>query len=320
MANSGAFLDMIRNTGKGLCLRMLLTVLVIAGFLYTVVLTALSTYGSKPFENEKGFYGVTDLETCLMPASYYYFIRIFVGFALFFMTVFAIVMVVQKFVLGQNEKHCGALPLSFMAVLIVSLNLNTGWLFVEDDLNAIGSFVLILLLFISNCIAICYASYNFTCCGSFLYQDAIMDFWMGIIVLNCMAIYAAWSLVQFCLSFTVLLIHEGKYDTDSVCLGVLITLQLLLIIWFIIENSVLASFLNPVVAHYVVLVWYIATLYPSQVSRADSVMRGLLITSLVVEVIGLFLRLVITFKRNTGNKIYGTMTPSTAPTEDNTGP
>ena len=74
------------------------------------------------------------------------------------MVMAAIVMVVQEVVLGEGQ--CAALPLCFLLVLIISLNFNTGWLFAEDDLNASWSFIVSLLLLISNCIALVYAAYK----------------------------------------------------------------------------------------------------------------------------------------------------------------
>lgn len=67
-------------------------------------------------------------------------------------------MVAQKFVLGPGKRQFGALPYSFMITLFISLNLNTGWLFAEDSLNASWSFIVSMLLLISNCIALAYAT------------------------------------------------------------------------------------------------------------------------------------------------------------------
>ncbi|MPC17711.1 hypothetical protein E2C01_010576 [Portunus trituberculatus] len=218
-------------------------------------------------------------------------------------------MVVQKFILGPGKRHCGALPFSFLIMLFISLNLNTGWLFAVDQLNATWSFVVSMFLFISNCIALTYAAVNFSIFGKSLHQESNVDFWMGIGVLNAMAVYTTGSLVGFLESFTIFLSHEMKHDMYKVCTGIIILLHLLVILWFIIENTWLTYTFNTIVLHYGVLVWYVATMYPKQILQSTSAMNGLLISNVVVAVLALFFRIIILYSRNKHNKLYKMSTP-----------
>ncbi|XP_063865980.1 uncharacterized protein LOC135103514 [Scylla paramamosain] len=317
MDEENGFDSKIKNMRRSLIIRTVLTVLLVIAILYTIILSSLAGRGAGPFKNPRGFTSVPAFATCLMPAGYYYFIWVLVDFALLFIVIYAIVMVAQKFVLGSGKRQCGALPFSFLITLFISLNLNTGWLFAEDNLNASWSFIVSLFLLVSNCIALAYATFNFSTFGKCLHQESIMDFWMGIGVLNAMAVYTTWSLVQFLESFTVFLSFEIKHDMYKVCTGMIILLHLLIILWFIIENTWLTYTFNTIILHYGVLVWYVATLYPRQIQNSNSVMNGLLISNVVLAVLALFFRLVILYSRNKDNRLYKVNTLATTIVEEN---
>ncbi|XP_050700549.1 uncharacterized protein LOC126987547 isoform X2 [Eriocheir sinensis] len=306
------------NVFGGLRLRVVLTVLVKTCTFCLVVLGLLAYQGAGPFQHGRGSDNVPFL-ACLRPARHYHLVLIPLYCGLLFAGFYAVAMVVVK-VKGTGGRHRGVVPSSFLLVLVVSLSLNVGLLFAEDRRNASASLALSLLLSLSNSVALCFLAVSFWSSAKTIYRESIADFWLNVAVLNIMATYVAWSLIQFIISLGVFLTLEKKMNEHDVCSGELIVFIVLLLAWSLFENSALSHCCNTIIMHYLVLMYFLVMVIARQSGSPDQMLQILSISSLVVTLLLLAVRLAFLVRMNRGSNLCGSRTQETPQLEESPAP
>ncbi|XP_068250481.1 uncharacterized protein [Palaemon carinicauda] len=285
------------------CARVFVTLLLTATMIYTITLNGLAGPGIGPFKQSTG--NVSDLFfTCITPAGFTFAIWSVIYICLVLILIYAITLLFREVEDDRAWKAGGAISIPFMLMLVVNFNLNVGWLFAWDAVNATGSAILLLLIALTNTIAIAFMEHSFAQAASSLYTISKLDFWCGILSINGMGFYVAWTILASLVNLTILFQYEIELEGNGVCLGVLIFLLVALLIWFVLENSLLKMFSNPLITHYLVVIWAMTGIYSEQKELASGEVVALLITNLTVASVMLLARIGFLIYRNRINKLY----------------
>lgn len=119
------------------------------------------------------------------------------------------------------------------------------------------------------------------------------DAWcIRILVQNGIQFYATWTLVATLINAAIVMSYEVGLATQSTSLIALVTLGLLVISWFIVENSVLIKYTQCTIATYVVLIIALSGIL-ANIYGYDPMISRLTIGLLVVSVLGFFMRLAV---------------------------
>lgn len=283
--------------------RVATTVFLVATMIYTVIFNAFAGSGKPPFNNPTG--NVSDqLFTCITPAGFTFSIWAIIYICLILIVIYAIALLFLKTEQVEAWKLGGAISTSFILVLAINLNLNVGWLFAWDAINVTGSAIILLLVALTNGIAISLALYNFSKDAARLYTQSKFHFWCGILVINGMGIYDTWTTLASFLNLTIFFKYKVELDSNAVCLGMLIFILVAFIGWFILENTVLKVFANPLITHYMVLVWAMVGIYEEQQDLVSEEVTALIIALMAAGSFMLVVRIVLIIYRNNNNAIY----------------
>ncbi|CAL4128338.1 unnamed protein product [Meganyctiphanes norvegica] len=127
---------------------------------------------------------------------------------------------------------------------------------------------------------------------------------MGIFVINGHGFYDTWTTLASLINLTIFFKYQIEVDGETVCIIMLSVILVGFLGWFILENTVLKLYGNPLITHYMVIIWASYGQYLSQygVSKA---LDALIITNMSVFSAVLVARVVILAIRNRRNGIYG---------------
>ncbi|XP_042890055.1 uncharacterized protein LOC122264992 isoform X2 [Penaeus japonicus] len=295
--------DVMYSLKSGRLGRIVVTSLLAVVLVYTLVFNGLAGPGLPPFTQSTG--NISDLLfTCVTPAGYTFSIWGVIYFALVAILIYAISLLFRK--VGDDDawKLGGSVSIPFMIVFIINLNLNVGWLFAWDAVNATGSAILLLLIAITNAIAISLSSVSFGKVASDLYQNSKLDFWAGVCVLNGYDIYDTWTTLAALINLTAFFTYETDVNGNSVCIGVLVFVLVAYSGYFILENTFLAFWGNPCFTHYIVLLWAMIGIHTEQKDKASTEVIALIITLIAASAVMLVARLIILVLRNRKNTFY----------------
>ncbi|XP_066981153.1 uncharacterized protein [Macrobrachium rosenbergii] len=267
--------DVLAGGGGGRTTRIFVTVLLTATLIYTITLNGLAGPGVGPFKQSTG--NVSDkFFTCITPAGFTFSIWSIIYISLVLIIIYAITLLFRK-VEDEPAWGAGGAISAFMLTLFVNLNLNVGWLSDKD----------------------CFAR-----AASSLLTKSKLDFWCGILSINGMGFYVTWTILAALLNLTIFFKYEIELDGNGICLGVLIFLLVVLIAWFILENSLLRMFSNPLVTHYAVVIWAMAGMHSKQKNIASGEVVALIITNMTAAAVMLVARIGFLIYRNRINKLY----------------
>jgi len=283
--------------------RTILTVVFCIVLLGTLVLSGLAGPGITPFTQSTG--NVSDkYSTCITPASFTFSIWGLIYACLVVIALYAISLLFRSIDGRRAWQFDGAVSLAYLLVHSINLALTITWLFVWDAENVTGSAILLLLVAITNVTAISIAAYSFGKGASELYQRSKIDFWMGIFVINGHGFYVTWTILAGLINLTMFFIYEIELIGETVCIAMLSAVLIGFFGWFILENTVFQRSANPLITHYMVVIWASCGIYAA-LDGTSKAIEGLTIANISVFSSVLFARLVILLVRNWRNKIYG---------------
>ncbi|KAJ0059537.1 hypothetical protein NL108_001892, partial [Boleophthalmus pectinirostris] len=159
---------------------------------------------------------------------------------------------------GYGYVYCSpsVLPYGFFVSWCLNLGFNIGWLIVWDQGNMIVALVFLILVIITN-----YSMIFFICHGLHLYGPWLMkyhkeDLWCyRIIVQNGVMIYTTWTTIATLINLAIVLTYEaGMNPLDAGTISYSI-LSVVLLAWFVLENTVLDKHVRYVLIVYPVVIW-----------------------------------------------------------------
>ncbi|XP_069156083.1 uncharacterized protein [Procambarus clarkii] len=283
--------------------RSVVTAVLAASVLSTVTLSALAGLGLVPFRHSTASVSAT-LATCVTPAAYTFSIWAVIYTVLVLIVMYAIALLFLKVGEVKAWRLGGAVPTSSLLTLVISLNLIVGWLFAWDAIDVTGSSIILWLIAVSSGIAVSLSANSFAKDAPSLYKKSKFHFWSGILVINGLALYNTWTAIAAIISRNIFYEYEIDLNSNTICLLELIILLALFVGWFILENTILILYANPLIIHNMVLLWAAVGIYIEQKDLASTEELTLMIITIATASVLIVTRIVILLYRNKNNAIY----------------
>jgi len=291
------------NGRSGWIVRVVLTVIFCATLVTTLVFNGLAGPGLPPFTRSTG--NVSDeFNTCITPAGFTFSIWGLIYACLVAIAIYVVSLLFRRVGDQKAWQLGGAVTSPFLLVLTINLIFNITWLFLWDAADVTGSAVLLVLIALSNATAISMSAVSFGKSASQLYVTSKADFWMGIFVLNGHGFYDTWTTLAALINLTAFFKYQVGVDGETVCIVMLSFVLISFFGWFILENTVLKLYGNPLITHYMVIIWASYGIYEGS-GGISNTLDALIITNIAVFSAVLIGRLVILGIRNWRNGIYG---------------
>ncbi|XP_062377580.1 uncharacterized protein LOC134066305 isoform X2 [Sardina pilchardus] len=220
-------------------------------YIVAIVLNILAGPGFSPFTNSTGNISAK-YDTDITPSGWTFSIWIVIYIWLTFMMVYILCTLCLRNSYGYTYCSPPVLPYGFFISFIVNMICNITWLLLWDREQMIAALVIIALVALTNYIMIFFSCHGLKIYGAWLNKYHKRDLWLiRILVQNGIATYMTWTTLATLINLAIVMDYDGQLsraDAGTVCLSFL---TVLMILWFILENSVLDKYVR-----------YILTIYP----------------------------------------------------------
>ncbi|XP_076056600.1 uncharacterized protein LOC143034433 isoform X2 [Oratosquilla oratoria] len=201
-------------------------------------------------------------EIDVTPAGYTFIIWSVIYVWLFMAHVYALILLCRRNAVGAAFMSPPVLTPWPVAIYTFNLLCNITWVFLWDHQLIIYSSAFLWAIALSNWIALGWLHRNVYVHGPWMARHAKVDLWMlRILWHNGLALYTAWTTVAALLNLGIALRYEAGLDMQTVSYVVLGTLSAIMILWFILENTVLDRFVRYTVTPYAVIVHAVVGIY-----------------------------------------------------------
>lgn len=168
---------------------------------------------------------------------------------------------------------CIASPL-YCLVLTLNLLLNLTWIFVWDNQLLVAASVVLILIAVTNVAQMAIVARNIAMENHALKEEQTKTYWTYVILsLNGPAIYTTWTVIASMLNLTIALRYSDMTDSNPdmiTCTRISLSILLvLLIVWFVLENTVLDKTVRFIVTPYLVVIWASYAIIDNQKSQPD---------------------------------------------------
>lgn len=140
--------------------------------------------------------------------------------------------------------------------LISNFLYNTAWIFTWDREQIAAASVLLFLIAKTNIIALGILARNIAQDGHQLREDKPKIYWNYVVLpMNGQGIYTTWTVIASLVNFGTALVYVAGVEMETashVCLG---TLLAVLIVYFVLENTILDNYIRLLLTPYLVVIW-----------------------------------------------------------------
>ncbi|XP_030613146.1 uncharacterized protein LOC115799978 [Archocentrus centrarchus] len=256
-------------------------VLAVSFYIITMVFSALAALGKHPFLlNTKNISDefVTQITPSGWTFSVWSIIYVFMGVGLLF--VFAGIF--RKNAYGYVYCSPVILPHGFFVTLCINLGINIGWLLLWDRKYTPAALAFLILIALTNYTVIFFSCYGLHNYGAWLKKYHKADLWLHhLLIQNGIAIYATWTTIASLVNLTIVLTYDASMShTDAATLA-LSVLTVVLIMWFILENSILDKYVRFILSIYPTVIWALTGVLTKNYNNAAPTRNNIFIAVLL---------------------------------------
>lgn len=238
-------------------------VLALIFFIIAMVFSALAAPGIYPF-----LYGTGNISdefvTQITPSGWTFAIWSIIYVFLALVLVFSLSGICRKNAYGYVYCSPAVLPHGFFVAWCLNLTLNVAWLFLWDRKFMPAALVFLILIAFTNYTLIFFSCYGLHNYGAWLNKYHKVDLWLHrVVVQNGIAIYATWTTIASLVNLTITLVYDADVSSTDAATVSLSLLTVVLIGWFILENTILDKYVR-----------FILTIYPSVIWALTGVFTG----------------------------------------------
>ncbi|XP_028289338.1 uncharacterized protein LOC114453585 [Parambassis ranga] len=215
---------------------------------------------------------------------------------------------------GYGYVYCSpaVLPYGFFISWCLNLCFNIGWLLVWDRGLMIPALVFLILVICTNYTMICFICHGLHIYGAWLKKYHKADLWLlRVVVQNGVMIYTTWTTIATLINLTIVLTYEAKVSaTDAATISYSI-LAVLLLVWFVLENSVLDKHVRYICITYPVMIWALSGNLDKNYDDKSPSRNGIFIAVLLALASVLFVtRLILVLWRHVKQPLYEDASPA----------
>merc|ERR1711997_980662 len=238
-------------------LNLLGIVAIVVTFLITITFNALSGSGSSGgiFISTVGNLSDT-YELSYTPSGYVFSIWGIIYFWLASTCVFYVFSLFSGSDMGKLYLNPEIATPWYSFFFTFNLLVNVAWLFTWDREQIVGASILLFLIAMTNIMAIGILARNIAQDGHQLREDRPKIYWVYVILpLNGQGIYTTWTCIASLVNLGTALRYVANMEMEKVshiCLGSLLAL---IIIYFILESTILDNYIRLLLTPYLVVIW-----------------------------------------------------------------
>ncbi|XP_069015489.1 uncharacterized protein [Embiotoca jacksoni] len=263
-------------------------VLALIFFIITMVFTALSGLGIYPFLSSTR--NISDeFVTEITPSGWTFTIWSIIYIFLALVLVYVLSGIFRKNTYGYVYCSPAVLPHGFFVAWCLNLGLNIGWLLLWDRKFIDAALVFLILMVLTNYILIFFSCYGLHNYGPWLQKHHKVDLWLHrVLIQNGIAIYATWTTIASMVNLTIVLTYNANMaHTDAATLSLSI-LTAVLLVWFILENSILDKHVRFILSIYPAVIWALTGVYMKNYNAEAPTHNNIFITALLAVACSLF--------------------------------
>lgn len=285
-------------------------VLAVIFFIITMVFSALAAQGAYPFLSSTG--NVSDeFVTEITPSGWTFAIWGIIYTFLALVLVYILSGICRKNAYGYVYCSPPVLPHGFFVAWCLNLVLNIGWLLLWDRKFAVAALVFLILITLTNYSVIFFSCWGLSNYGAWLDKYHKADLWLHrVLIQNGVAIYATWTTIASLVNLTIVLNYDANMPhTDAATLS-LSVLIVVLIVWFILENSVLDKHVRFILTIYPVVIWALTGVFLKNYNAASPT-RNNNFTAALLSIAGVLFvtRIILVIWRQIKQPLYRDVSP-----------
>jgi len=170
--------------------------------------------------------------------------------------VFYLVSIFSSSAMGKLYLNPVVISPWYSFFLISNLWYNTAWIFTWDRGQLVGSSILLFLIAQTNIVSLGILAKNISQDGHQMSEEKPKVYWTYIVLsMNGQGVYATWTVIASLLNFCHCLVYVAGMDMEkscNICTGILLAV---LIIYFILDNTVLDNYVRLLLTPYLVVIW-----------------------------------------------------------------
>jgi len=225
-------------------------------FIITVTFNGLAGSGSSDIFNSNVGNLSRKYELSITPAGYTFSIWsiIYIWNAAAF--VFYLFSIFSSSAMGKLYLNPVVISPWYSFFYISNLWYNTAWIFTWDREELVGSSILLFLIAQTNIVSLALLAKNIAQDGHQMREEKPKIYWTYVVLsMNGQGIYATWTIIASLLNFCHCLVYVAKVDMEvacNICSGILLGVM---IIYFLLENTVLDNYVRLLMTPYLVVIW-----------------------------------------------------------------
>ncbi|XP_011606248.2 uncharacterized protein [Takifugu rubripes] len=268
-------------------------------FIVAMVFSALAAQGKHPFLEPTG--NVSDaFANEITPSGWTFIIWTIIYIFLALVCVYTLAGLFRKNAYGYVYCSPAILPHGFFVAWCLNLGLNVGWLFLWDRRLMAGALVFLILVALTNYVMIFYSCHSLHIYGAWLSKYHKVDLWLHrALVQNGIAIYATWTTVASLVNLSIVLVKDAKMSPEDAVTLSFSLLTVVLLVWFVLENSLLDKYLRHILSIYPAVIWALTGVFTKNYNTAQPTRNNVFNVALLgVSCTLLALRLVLVIWKN----------------------
>lgn len=282
----------------------------LAGYVISLVFNGLSVVGVGPYSTTTANVSAV-FDTQITPSGWAFNIWSVIYIWLTSLVIYILTGLCRKN--GYGYVYCSppVLPYGFFICWCLNLCFNIGWLIVWDQGIMIAAIVFLVLVICTNYSMIFFICHGLHIYGPWLKKYHKADLWSyRIVVQNGVMIYTTWTTIATLINLAIVLTYEANMNpTDAATISYSI-LSVVLIVWFILENTVLDKHVRYILIVYPVVIWAVSGNLDKNYDPVSPNRNGIFIVVLLSLACVLFVtRVVLVIWRHIKQPLYKDVNP-----------
>ncbi|GLD54731.1 uncharacterized protein AKAME5_000731100 [Lates japonicus] len=279
-------------------------------FIITMVFTALAGTGIYPFLSSTA--NISDeFVTQITPSGWTFTIWSIIYTFMALVLLYLLSGIFRKNAYGYVYCSPPVLPLGFFVAWCLNLGLNTGWLLLWDRRFMSAALAFLILIALTNYAVIFFSCYGLHNYGAWLNKYHKVDLWLHcVLVQNGVMIYTTWTTIATLINLTIVLTYDVKMSPEDAATISYSVLAVLLLVWFVLENSVLDKHVRYILIIYPVVIWALSGNLDKNYDASSPSRNGIFIVVLLAVASVLFaVRIVWVIWRHIKQPLYEDISP-----------
>ncbi|KAM9713088.1 uncharacterized protein ACNS7B_023405 [Menidia menidia] len=290
--------------------RLATIIVSVIGFGISLVFNGLSVVGIGPYQTTTANVSAV-FDTELTPSGWTFNIWSVIYIWLTSMIIYIVSGLFRKNGYGYLYCSPAVLPYGFFISWCLNLCFNIGWLLVWDRGMMIPALVFLILVICTNYSMIFFTCHGLHVYGAWLKKYHKVDLWLlRVLVQNGVMIYTTWTTLATLINLTIVLTYDANMSPADAATLSYSLLTVLLLVWFVLENTILDKHMRYICITYLVVIWALSGNLDKNYNASSPSRNGIFIAVLLAVACVLFaVRMILVIWRHFKQPLYEDVDP-----------